>query len=107
LWQGRHLLVATLRKMRWQADQADEVLGVADVQVVALMAGHGANIPGGRLTADAVTVAPARRVTDLLQALPAISGLGQVVASLRSRPWAAIAQITNTSRVMISSDQNG
>jgi hypothetical protein len=27
--------------------------------------------------------------------------------SLSSPPWAAMAQITNTSRVMISSDQNG
>ena len=74
LWHGRHLLVATLRKLRWAADQADEVLGVADVQVVAIMAVHGANVPWGRLTADGVIVAPARRVPDLLQALPAILG---------------------------------
>jgi hypothetical protein len=30
LWHGRHLLVSTLRKVRWAADQADEVLGIAD-----------------------------------------------------------------------------
>jgi hypothetical protein len=74
LWHGRHLLVATLRKVRWAADQTDEVLGVADVQVVALMAVHGANVPWGRLAADGVIVAPARQVPDLLQALPAILG---------------------------------
>jgi hypothetical protein len=74
LWHGRQLLVATLRKVRWAADQADEVLGVAEVQVVAIMAVHGANVPWGRLTADGVIVAPARRVPDLLQALPAILG---------------------------------
>ena len=74
LWHGRHLLVATLRKVRWAADQADEVLGVADVQVVAIMAVHGANVPWGRLATDGVIATPARRVPDLLQALPAILG---------------------------------
>jgi hypothetical protein len=74
LWHGRHLLVATLRKLRWAADQADEVLGVADVQIVAIMAVHGADVPWGRLAADGVIVAPARQVPDLLQALPAILG---------------------------------
>jgi hypothetical protein len=74
LWHGRHLLIATLRKLRWAADQADEVLGVANVQVVAIMAVHGAKVPWGQLAADGVIVAPARRVPDLLQALPAILG---------------------------------
>jgi Nuclease-related domain len=74
LWHGRHLLLTTLRKVRWAADQADEILGVADVQIVAIMAVHGANVPWGQLTADGVIVAPARRVPDLLQALPAILG---------------------------------
>jgi hypothetical protein len=74
LWHGRHLLIATLRKLRWEADQADQVLGVADVQIVAIMAVHGANVPWGRLTADGVIVAPARQVPDLLEALPAILG---------------------------------
>jgi hypothetical protein len=74
LWHGRHLLLATLRKVRWAADQADEVVGVADVQIGAIMAVHGAKVPSGRLAADGVIVAPARRVPDLLQALPAILG---------------------------------
>jgi hypothetical protein len=74
VWHGRHLLLATLRKLRWAADQADQVLGVADVQILAIMAVHGAKVPWGRLTADGVIVAPARRVPDLLQALPAILG---------------------------------
>ena len=74
VWHGRHQLVATLRKVRWAADQADEVLGVADVQILAIMAVHGANGPWGQLTADGVIVAPACRVPDLLQALPAILG---------------------------------
>jgi hypothetical protein len=74
LWHGRHLLVATLRKVRWQAAQADEVLGVADVQIRALIAVHNANVPWGQLTADGAIVTPARQVPDLLQALPAILG---------------------------------
>ena len=74
VWHSRHLLVATLRKLRWAADQADELLGVADVQVVAIMAVHGAKVSWGRLAADGVIVAPARRKPDLLQALPAILG---------------------------------
>ena len=46
LWHGRHLLVSALRKVLWEADQADEVLGVADVQVAAVVAVHGAASPG-------------------------------------------------------------
>jgi hypothetical protein len=74
LWHGRYLLLATLRKLRWAADQADDVLGVADVQVVAIMAVHGTKVPWGQLTTDGVIVASARRMRDLLQALPAILG---------------------------------
>jgi hypothetical protein len=74
LWHGRHLLISTLRRVRWEADQADEVLGVADITVGAIVAVHGASVPWGRLQADGVTVSPARRVPDLLQALPPILG---------------------------------
>jgi hypothetical protein len=93
LWHGRHLLVSALRKVRWEADQADEVLGVADVQVAAVVAVHGASVPWGRLEADGVTVAPAQRVPDLLCALPPILGPERVAwladrARLRFRPAA-------------------
>jgi hypothetical protein len=74
LWHGRHLLVSSLRKVRWEADQADVVLGVAEVQVAAIVAVHGAHVPWGRLQADGVTIAPARRVPDLLRALPPVLG---------------------------------
>src|SRR5829696_6936237 len=40
VWHGRHLLISSLRKTRWQADQADEVLGIADIQVAAIVAIH-------------------------------------------------------------------
>jgi hypothetical protein len=91
LWHGRHLLSSMLRTARWEADQADEVLGVADLTVAAIVAVHGASVPWGRLEVDGVTVAAARRVPDLLQALPAILGPERVTwladrARLRFRP---------------------
>jgi hypothetical protein len=74
VWHGRHLLVSALRKVLWQADQADEVLGIADIQVAAIVAIHGASVPWGVLQADGVTIVPARRVPNLLKALPPILG---------------------------------
>jgi hypothetical protein len=74
VWHGRHLLISTLRRVRWQADQADEVLGIADLQVPAVVAVHGASVPWGCLEAEGVTVVPARRVPDLLRALPPVLG---------------------------------
>jgi hypothetical protein len=70
VWHGRRLLVSALRRTRWEADQADEVLGIADLQVAAIVAVHGASIPSGVLRAEGVTVVPARRLPDLLCALP-------------------------------------
>jgi Nuclease-related domain len=74
VWHGRHLLVSALRKVLLAADQADQVLGIAELQVGAVVAVHGASIPYGVLQADGVTVVPARRVADLLRALPPILG---------------------------------
>jgi len=74
VWHGRHLLVSALRRVLWAADQADEVLAIADIQVAAVVAVHGAAVPWGRLQADGVTILPARRVPGLLQALPSILG---------------------------------
>jgi hypothetical protein len=74
VWHSRWLLVSALRKVLWAADQADEVLGVAEVQVAAVVAVHGASVPWGLLQADGVTIVPARRLPGLLQALPPILG---------------------------------
>jgi hypothetical protein len=74
LWHGRHLLVSTLRKTRWESDQADEVLGIADITIAAVVAIHGASVPSDRLWVDGITVVPAQRLPDLLQALPATLG---------------------------------
>jgi hypothetical protein len=93
VWHGRHLLVSALRKVLWQADQADEALGIADLQVAAIVAVHGTSVPWGRLQADGVTIVPARRVPDLLQALPPTLGPERVAwladrARLRFHPAA-------------------
>jgi hypothetical protein len=74
VWHGRQLLVSALRRVLWAADQADEVLGVAEVQVAAVVAVHGASVPWGLLQADGVTIVPARRLPGLLQALPPMLG---------------------------------
>jgi hypothetical protein len=93
LWHGCHVLVSALRTVRWEADQADEVLGIADVDVAAIVAVHGASVPWGRLQADGVTVVRARRVPELLRALPPILGPERAAwladrARLRFRPAA-------------------
>jgi hypothetical protein len=91
VWHGRHLLVSALRTTLWEADQADEVLGIADLQVAAIVAVHGASVPWGALRAEGVTVVPARRLPDLLGARPPVLGPEQVAwladrARLRFRP---------------------
>src|SRR5512132_2299369 len=91
IWHGRRLLVSALRTTLWEADQADEVLGIADLQVAAIVAVHGASVPWGLLGADGVTIVPARRLLDLLQALPPVLGPERVAwladrARLRFRP---------------------
>jgi Nuclease-related domain len=93
LWHGRYLLVSTLRKVLWEADQADEVLGIADITVAAIVAVHGASVPWGLLQADGVTIVPVRRVAHLLQTLPPILGPERVAwlanrARVRFRPAA-------------------
>jgi Nuclease-related domain len=93
VWHGRHLLVSALRKTLWEADQADEVLGIADLQVAAIVAVHSASIPRGLLRAEGITVVPARRLPDLLQGLPPVFGPERVAwladrARLRFRPAA-------------------
>jgi hypothetical protein len=88
-----YLLVSDLRKVRWEADQADEVLGIADVDVTAIVAVHGVSVPWGRLQADGATVIPARRLPGLLRMQAPVLGPERVAwladrARLRFRPAA-------------------
>jgi nucleotidyltransferase/DNA polymerase involved in DNA repair len=87
------LLVSALRRTLWEADQADEVLGIADITVAAIVAVHGASVPWGLVQADGVTIVSARRLPDLLQALPPMLAPERVAwltdrARLRFRPAA-------------------
>jgi len=73
--------------------EADEILGIAEIQIPAIVAVHGSSVPRGHVQADGVTVVPARRMSDLLRALPPILGPERVAwladrARLRFRPAA-------------------
>jgi hypothetical protein len=67
-----------------QANLDHLVLGIADVQVAAIVAVHSAGVPWGLVRAEGVTIVPARRVPDLLQALP--PRLGPEPGRLAGRP---------------------
>jgi hypothetical protein len=98
VWHGRHLLVSALRTTLWEADQPDEVLGIADLQVAAIVAVHGARVPWGALRAEGVTLVPARRLPDLLQGLPPVLG-PERVAWLADRGPAAVPPRHLTARI--------
>jgi hypothetical protein len=74
---GRQLLSMTLRKVLWEADQADELLGVADVQVEAI-SGAWRVRPLGAAGGRRCHRRPTRQIPDLLQALPPILGSERV-----------------------------
>jgi hypothetical protein len=63
-----------LRAVRFEADQAAQILATPGVEVVPLMAVHGAQVPWGKLVADGVPVVAARRLPALLRRLPAVLG---------------------------------
>jgi hypothetical protein len=44
LWHGHHPLALALHRVRWEADQ---VLGIADLKVAAIVAVHGDRVPRG------------------------------------------------------------
>ncbi len=74
LWHGRYPLAPVLRTARFEADQAAQILAAPSVEVVPLVAVHGAQVPWGKLVADGVPVVTARRLPGLLRGLPAVLG---------------------------------
>jgi hypothetical protein len=48
--------------------EADEVLGVADIDLATIVVVHGASVPLAGVTVGGVMVVPASRVPDLLEA---------------------------------------
>jgi hypothetical protein len=71
----------SLRKDRWEADQADRILGITDVTVAAAIAVHGVSVPWRRVDADGSPVVPVRQISDLLEVPPPILGLERVAGS--------------------------
>jgi Nuclease-related domain len=74
LWHGPYPLAPVLRAVRFEADQAAQVLATPGVEVVPLVAVHGAQVPWGKLVVDGVPVVGARRLPGLLRDLPAVLG---------------------------------
>ncbi len=74
LWHGRHPLAPTLGAVSWEADQAAKVLPDPGVVVLPIVAVHGAQVPWGKVVTDGVPVLPARRLPNMLCALPAVLG---------------------------------
>jgi hypothetical protein len=72
-------MAPVLRAVRFEADQAAEILAVPGVEVIPMVAVHGAQVPWGKLVADGVPVVGARRLPELLGHLPAVLGPERVV----------------------------
>jgi Nuclease-related domain len=87
LWHGRYPLAPVLRAVRFEADQAAQLLATPGVEVVPLLAVHGAQVPWGKLVVDGVPVVSTRRLPALLRHLPTILGPERV------------AGLANTARV--------
>ena len=74
LWHGRYPLAPVLRAVRFEAAQAAQTLATPGVEVVPLVAVHGAQVPWGKFVVDGVPVVGARRLPELLRRLPATLG---------------------------------
>jgi Nuclease-related domain len=72
LWHGRYPLAPTLRTVKFEADQAAQVLVDPDVVVVPIVAIHGAQVPWGKMVTNGVPVVTARRLPSMLRVLPAV-----------------------------------
>jgi hypothetical protein len=59
LWHGRHPLAYTLQAVSFEADQAAQVLPDPGVAVVPIVAGHGAQVPWGKVVMNGVPVVAA------------------------------------------------
>ncbi|MGW1976469.1 nuclease-related domain-containing protein [Streptomyces sp. NPDC001889] len=93
LWYGRFSQTRALATVRWEADQAAKALGWPVHAVVAV---HGAKVPGGRIQLDNVTLIQATKLRRYLRSLPSAPGWDRAmvretaqIADLRLRPAAA------------------
>ncbi|MEU6331480.1 nuclease-related domain-containing protein [Streptomyces sp. NPDC047049] len=93
LWYGRFAQGRAVATVRWEADQAQRILGWP---VRAVIAVHGAHVPGGCIQLDGVTVVQARNLRRYIRTLPPAPGWNREmvsetarVADARLRPAAA------------------
>jgi hypothetical protein len=84
LWHGRYPLAAALSATRWEADKVQATLGVADIDVVPIVAVVGAPVPFGQVSIHGIPVVAAHSLPGMLRALP------PVLAPERAA-WAAAA----------------
>ncbi|MFI0742535.1 nuclease-related domain-containing protein [Streptomyces sp. NPDC021100] len=71
LWYGNYSQTRALATVRWEADQAAKALGWPVQAVVAV---HGATVPGGRIHFGDVTVIQAAQLRRYIKSLPAAPG---------------------------------
>ncbi|MQS17936.1 NERD domain-containing protein [Streptomyces kaniharaensis] len=71
LFYGKYDQSKTLRTAAWEAEQTSRALGVP---VRALVAVHGASVPGGVVMLENVTVVPAKRVRHIVRNLAPVPG---------------------------------
>lgn len=71
LWYGDYPQGSAVSTVRWEADQVQRVLGWP---VHAVIAVHGARVPGGRIHLDGVTVIQARGLRSYIRSLPDAAG---------------------------------
>jgi hypothetical protein len=72
LWHGRYPLAAALSATRWEADKVQATLGVADIDVVPIVAVVGAPVPFGQVSIHGVPVVAAHSLPGMLRALPPV-----------------------------------
>jgi Nuclease-related domain len=72
LWHGRYPLAAALSATRWEADKVQATLGVADIDVVPVVAVVGAAVPFGQVSVDGVPVVAAVSLPGMLRSLPPV-----------------------------------
>ena len=70
LRNGKVVERQALSATRWEADVLQDRIGAPDIAVVPIVAVVGGVVPGGQVTAQGVTVVPARRLAGLLRSLP-------------------------------------
>jgi hypothetical protein len=93
LWHGRYPLAAALSATRWEADKVQATLGVADIDVVPIVAVVGAPVPFGQVSIHGIPVVAAHSLPGMLRALPPVlaperAAWAAATAQARLRPAA-------------------